>query len=158
MEQIQQPVKDRNDRSEYETLTNLIVCPLLTPNTVKIIDDTVSPLPKQQQKTSVNSESSAKPPAAATQDADGSAKKLFSQLRRQSSSSSSSSCSACAMTFSSEKLLERHYLSNHEFKCKFCDAKMDKDVYGDHLRAHLATERRKGGGGGGGAAGSNKHI
>ena len=29
------------------------------------------------------------------------------------------------------------------FRCKFCEKIMDKDVYGVHLRQHLATERRK---------------
>ncbi len=52
-------------------------------------------------------------------------------------------CVACCALFTSEKLLEKHYYANHEFQCKFCDLKMDKDVYGDHLRAHLANERKR---------------
>ena len=30
-------------------------------------------------------------------------------------------CKACAAFFTSEKLLEKHYFANHEFKCKFCE-------------------------------------
>jgi len=52
-------------------------------------------------------------------------------------------CRACAAFFTSEKLLEKHYFANHEFKCKFCEQTMDKDEYGDHLRLHLADERKK---------------
>ena len=52
-------------------------------------------------------------------------------------------CSGCTLTFKSEKLLEKHYFANHEFQCKFCDQKMDKDVYGDHLRQHLASQRKQ---------------
>jgi len=54
-----------------------------------------------------------------------------------------SKCAACGLTFSSDKLLERHYAANHEFQCKFCDLVMDKDVYGAHLRGHLASERKR---------------
>lgn len=53
-------------------------------------------------------------------------------------------CKACNLFFTSEKLLEKHYFANHEFKCKFCDKTMDKDEYGDHLRVHLASERKRG--------------
>ena len=52
-------------------------------------------------------------------------------------------CRKCNAFFTSEKLLEKHFLANHEFKCKFCELVLDKDVYGDHLRRHLATERKK---------------
>ncbi len=52
-------------------------------------------------------------------------------------------CRACNQFFNSEKLLEKHYFANHEFQCKFCDKTMDKDEYGDHLRLHLASERKK---------------
>lgn len=55
----------------------------------------------------------------------------------------SKNCSACGMYFNSEKLLEKHFAANHDFQCKFCDQKMDKDLYGDHLRQHLASQRKK---------------
>jgi len=53
-------------------------------------------------------------------------------------------CTKCRSVFNSnEKVMEKHYFANHEFRCKFCDQVMDKDVYGAHLRQHLASERRK---------------
>lgn len=52
-------------------------------------------------------------------------------------------CVKCNQQFVNEKLMERHYFANHEFRCKFCELVMDKDNYGVHLRQHLATERRK---------------
>ncbi len=73
-----------------------------------------------------------------------------------SSSTTGSRCKACQMYFTSEKLLEKHYYANHEFQCKFCDKKMDKDLYGDHLRLHLATERKKGVGGS--TTNARKHV
>ncbi|TRY79447.1 hypothetical protein TCAL_07550 [Tigriopus californicus] len=60
------------------------------------------------------------------------------------SAASAMKCKACSLFFTSEKLLEKHYFANHEFKCKFCDKTMDKDEYGDHLRVHLASERKRG--------------
>lgn len=58
-------------------------------------------------------------------------------------SSSTVNCAKCNMSFKSKKLLEKHYFSNHEFQCKFCDLKLDKDLYGDHLRMHLANKKKK---------------
>jgi len=52
-------------------------------------------------------------------------------------------CVKCGTAFFNEKLMEKHYFANHEFRCKFCELVMDKDNYGVHLRQHLATERRK---------------
>ena len=60
-----------------------------------------------------------------------------------SNNSSGIKCKACSLVFTSEKLYEKHYTANHDFPCKFCDKKMDKDVYGGHLRAHLANNRKK---------------
>jgi len=52
-------------------------------------------------------------------------------------------CTKCNNVFVNEKLMEKHYFANHEFRCKFCEQIMDKDFYGVHLRQHLASERRK---------------
>ena len=52
-------------------------------------------------------------------------------------------CVKCRTVFVNEKLMEKHYFANHEFRCKFCEQVMDKDIYGAHLRHHLASERRK---------------
>lgn len=52
-------------------------------------------------------------------------------------------CIKCTQTFTNEKLLDKHYLANHDFQCKFCDQIMDKDVYGSHLRLHLASQKKK---------------
>ena len=53
------------------------------------------------------------------------------------------SCVKCGALFTNEKLMEKHYALNHEFRCKFCELVLDKDNYGVHLRQHLAKERRK---------------
>ena len=53
------------------------------------------------------------------------------------------SCVKCGAVFTNEKLMEKHYALNHEFRCKFCELVLDKDNYGVHLRQHLAKERRK---------------
>ena len=37
-------------------------------------------------------------------------------------------CRACAAFFTSEKLLEKHYFANHEFKCKFCEQGRKCDI------------------------------
>ena len=68
---------------------------------------------------------------------------ISSSMSMTAMNPSVSRCSACNQLFTSEKLLEKHFAQNHDFQCKFCHQRMDKDVYGDHLRQHLASQRKK---------------
>ena len=87
---------------------------------------------------STGSPSSTSPPISPT-----SSSRLVSSGIATPSSLGGSRCTACQKLFTSEKLLEKHYAQNHDFQCKFCHLRMDKDVYGDHLRQHLASQRKK---------------